>query len=633
MIEELEPIEAVLQSPNSEPEGTAKALGALAKLLDPDSNALSRQSTQLTEQIFERAVNLVANLRADAESAELGGCLIAIAQFAYISGHVLKGLEHSQRAVSVIRRVGPRPLLRKTLSLLGLLLADSGNFAGAMEACAEALEISVELGDPLAECAVLINLACALLSAARYGEALVCLKRTVAICELQPESAEVFVFLRGTALSNMSIAYLYLEDYAPGLEAAKAAVVALDNPTSASRRLQRVVSEATFVRLLLRVDAANEARPRCEIAKRIAHESGLERAELEASMAEGLCEVHAGSVDVGLSRLSKALDQARVAKCSHRDVLHTLVQANEMANRHDAALMHLRELMKHTRQVRQEHVLLHHRLHLEALQRQEEARAADTETLMEHREVALLDKVASRAAQREVLKARVEMLERVAAMASLREDPTGLHPYRVGKLAALLAQDLGWDEETVFMVELAARLHDIGKIGIPEGLLMKKRRLTDAEIKLAQTHVLIGADILAQSNVAHLKMAEEIARFHHEHWDGGGYPFGLAYSAIPIAARITALADVFDAMTHPRPYKSESSADDALAAVAALRGKQFDPELTDLFRALVLRLQREVGDLNAYLGQAACESPFIRARQKMASTLKGFGDGHPIGRR
>ena len=363
---------------------------------------------------------------------------------------------------------------------------------------------------------------------------------------------------------------------------------------------------------------------RCELAKRIAHESGLERAEMEASIAEGLCEVQSGMVDVGLSRLSRALDKARVQKGPLREVLHAMVQANEMANRHDAALMYLRELMKHTRQVRQEHALLHHRLHLESLQRQEEARAADTETLMEHREVALLDKVASQAAQREALKARTEMLERVAAMACLREDATGLHPYRVGKLAALLAQELGWDEETVFMVELAARLHDIGKIGIPEGLLMKKRRLTDAEIKLVRTHVLIGADILAQSNVPHLKMAEEIARFHHEHWDGGGYPFGLAYSAIPIAARITALADVFDAMTHGRLYEQAQSTNDALAAIAALRGKQFDPELTDLFRALVLRLQREVGALDAYLSQAAHESSFIRAHRKIDNTLKQF---------
>ena len=100
-----------------------------------------------------------------------------------------------------------------------------------------------------------------------------------------------------------------------------------------------------------------------------------------------------------------------------RDALITMVKANELANRHDAALVYLRELMKHTRQVRQEHALLHHRLHLEALQQQEQARTLDAETLMEHREVTLLDRVVAQAAQREALKARVEMLERVATMA------------------------------------------------------------------------------------------------------------------------------------------------------------------------------------------------------------------------
>jgi putative two-component system response regulator len=624
MIEDLEAIEAVLGSANSAPEDAAQALAALAGLLDPNSEATSRQSTQMAEQIFGRAVDLLAATRAVADGPELANCLLAIASFASVSGQSLKGLSHAQWAVTVTRRLGSRSLLRRALSLRGVLLKDSGNLAGAIEAYAEALEIAGQLGDPLAECVVLNNLASALLTAARYGEVLVCLKRAVALCELQPKDNSVFLFLRGAAQSNMAVAYLHLEDYAPGLDAARSAIAALNSPTNVSERLARVIAEGNYVRLLLQVDAADEARRRCEIAKHIAHETGLERVEIEASTTEGLCEVHSGMVDVGLSRLSRALDRARVMKGRLPEVLYTLVQANEIANRHDAALVHLRELMKYTRQMRQEHALLHHRLHLEALQLQEEQ--ADSERLLEHREVALIDKVASQAARREALKARVEMLERVAAMAGLREDSTGLHPYRVGKLAALLAHELGWDEQTVFLVELAARLHDIGKIGIPERVLMKKGRLTDAETELARSHVLIGAEILAQSNVAHLKMAEEIARFHHEHWDGGGYPFGLAYSGIPIAARITALADVFDAMTHPRPYRDASSAHDALAAIAALRGKQFDPELTDLFRALVLRLQREVGDLDAYLGQAAHESPFIRARRKIDETLHDFQD-------
>ena len=624
MIEDLHVIEAVLTSANPAPEDTAQALGALTRLLDPNSEAASRRSTQTAEQIFGRAVDLVAALRVDAEVPELADCLISIAQFAYLSGQALKGLEQAQRGVNVIRRLGSRPLLRRALSLLGLVLAESGDLAGAMEAYAEALEISIELHDRIAEGAVLNNLGIALLYAARYAESLLCLQRVVVLSKSQPQDTEPFPLVRASALTNIAIACLHVEDYARGLDSAKEAIDLLDNPSTACRRLARVNAEANYVRLLLQVDAADEARQRCEVARQIAHESGLERAEMEASIADGLCEVHSGMVDVGLSRLSRALDKARVQKGPLREVLYAMVQANEMANRHDAALVYLRELMKHTRQVRQEHALLHHRLHLEALQRQEEARATDSETVMEHREVTLLDRVASQAAQREALKARTEMLERVAAMAGLREDPSGLHPYRVGKLAGLLAQELGWDEETVFLVELAARLHDIGKIGIPERVLTKKGRLTDAETELARLHVVIGAEILAQSNVAHLKMAEEIARFHHEHWDGGGYPFGLAYSAIPIAARITALADVFDAMTHSRPHKGAASADDALAEIAALRGKQFDPELTDLFRALVLRLQREVGDLDAFLGQAAHESAFIQARRKIDDTLKQF---------
>jgi putative two-component system response regulator len=126
---------------------------------------------------------------------------------------------------------------------------------------------------------------------------------------------------------------------------------------------------------------------------------------------------------------------------------------------------------------------------------------------------------------------------------------------------------------------------------------------------------------LAQSNIVHMKLAEEIARFHHEHWDGNGYPFGLRYSAIPLAARITALADVFDTLTH-RVAEEISTVSDALATIATFRGKQFDPELTDLFLTLIPRLQQEVGDLDAYLGQAGRDSPFIRARNKIDDTLR-----------
>src|SRR5205807_10435350 len=164
-----------------------------------------------------------------------------------------------------------------------------------------------------------------------------------------------------------ALACLHLEDYGRGLRAAKEGVELQANPSTSAARLARVLAETHYTRLLLEVDAPQAARERCEIAKRIAHESGLERAELQAGMAEGLCEVHSGTVDVGLSRLSKVLERARVLKGTLRDALIAMVKANELAGRTDVALVYLRELMMYTKDAQQASALLHHRLHLEQL--------------------------------------------------------------------------------------------------------------------------------------------------------------------------------------------------------------------------------------------------------------------------
>ena len=128
-----------------------------------------------------------------------------------------------------------------------------------------------------------------------------------------------------------------------------------------------------------------------------------------------------------------------------------------------------------------------------------------------------------------------------------------------------------------------------------------------------------------------MQTAEEIARFHHEWWDGTGYPTGLAGDRIPIAARITALADVFDALTHKRPYKEPWPLDSTLTEIMALSGRQFDPKLTDLFLGLVGRLRREHADLDAFLGEAANASPFLQARAKIKETLLLSTDGNENG--
>jgi putative two-component system response regulator len=269
------------------------------------------------------------------------------------------------------------------------------------------------------------------------------------------------------------------------------------------------------------------------------------------------------------------------------------------------------------RKTQQENALKHVDLHLEKLG-QSHAGDEQVATRLQRHEAALRGKVA----EQELFKSRIEMLERLAVTAELRDDSTGEHSYRVGKLASLLAQEFGCDEDTCYMIELAARLHDIGKIGVPDAILLKPDKLNDAERQIMRTHTTVGAELLSKSNIPHMQMAEEIARHHHEWWDGTGYPGNLSGSAIPLSARITALADVFDALTHKRPYKVAWPVEAALDEIAELKGSQFDPQLADLFIVLIDRLRKDYSDMDAFLGQAAQESPFLQARTRIWHALE-----------
>jgi putative two-component system response regulator len=302
-------------------------------------------------------------------------------------------------------------------------------------------------------------------------------------------------------------------------------------------------------------------------------------------------------------------------------ILRVLVSAHEDVGDVGEALGYLRELTEVVRTQREQAALMHHKYHMERLER-DQVDEISQEHLLERKEKLLEGKLADRR-YREL---STESLERLAVTAELRDDSTGEHSYRVGLLASLLARDLGCDEEFIFNMDLAGRLHDIGKIGIPDHILLKPGRLTEIEFNVMKTHTTVGAELLARSNLPQMQVAEEIARYHHERWDGKGYPDGLAGEGIPKAARITALADVFDALTHARPYKHAWPVADSIEEIKRLSGTHFDPEMTPVFIALVHRLMREHGDLDEYLGQAARKSAFIQARKNIAATLRRRDD-------
>ncbi|HEX6135848.1 MAG TPA: HD domain-containing phosphohydrolase [Longimicrobiales bacterium] len=200
------------------------------------------------------------------------------------------------------------------------------------------------------------------------------------------------------------------------------------------------------------------------------------------------------------------------------------------------------------------------------------------EQLREHN-TTLEHRVAERT--HELEDARLEILYRLARAAEFRDDHTGRHTLRVGRVAGRIAQVLGLPSESQELIARAAPLHDIGKIGIPDSILLKQDRLTPNERDVIQSHTVIGADILSGSRFALLQLAEEIALSHHERWDGAGYPHGLAREMIPLSGRIVAVADVLDALTHDRPYKPAWTMREALAEIEANAGTQFDPGVVE----------------------------------------------------
>ena len=197
--------------------------------------------------------------------------------------------------------------------------------------------------------------------------------------------------------------------------------------------------------------------------------------------------------------------------------------------------------------------------------------------------------------------ARLETLECLARMAELRDDETGRHTVRVGEMSAILAEAIGLDADECELIRRAAPLHDTGKIGIPDAVLLKRGKLTDEEFELVKSHTTLGVTILEGARSPVLHLAREIALTHHERWDGSGYPAGLAAEQIPISGRIVALADVFDALTHERPYKHAWPVDAAVAEIQNQSSRQFDPAVVEAMLQTLPAFSRAV---RADLGQA-----------------------------
>ncbi|SHF51452.1 putative two-component system response regulator [Desulfacinum infernum DSM 9756] len=197
-----------------------------------------------------------------------------------------------------------------------------------------------------------------------------------------------------------------------------------------------------------------------------------------------------------------------------------------------------------------------------------------------------------------------ETILRLCRAAEYRDEETGMHIWRMSRYSAAVAEAMGLGSDFVESMLHAAPMHDIGKIGIPDHILLKPGRLTDHEREIMKKHTLIGARILEGGRTAYVRMGEVIALTHHEKWNGTGYPRGLKGNEIPLEGRIVAVADVFDALTSRRPYKEPYSLEKSLEVIGRERGGHFDPEVVDaFFRALdrIRSIREEFDDRRAQL--------------------------------
>jgi HD domain/CHASE2 domain len=193
---------------------------------------------------------------------------------------------------------------------------------------------------------------------------------------------------------------------------------------------------------------------------------------------------------------------------------------------------------------------------------------------------------------RELRDTQLEIAQRLGTAVESRDSETGLHIERIGRFCERLALEIGMSTADAELLRHASALHDVGKVGIPDRILLKPGGLDPVEWETMKTHTTIASDILGGSSSRLIQLAEMVALSHHERWDGSGYPHGLRGEQIPLVGRICAICDVFDALLSARPYKEPWPLDDVLAEIERLRGTQFDPELVDAFLPLARDLHR-----------------------------------------
>lgn len=550
------------------------------------------------------------------------GLLIDVASQYYLHGQkVFNAVEPIALAAMLAEQQGEQSLLRRALSVQGLVLTATRNTPDALRALMRALDIAEGMGDAYGTAVAWVNISVTFLEATLYLDARVCYQRADEMARFVQNDSQRSS-LQARALHGAALCGLYLHEFLQGVESCDQALRLLNEPHDREQEQLRALVEATYAQILLALNRVDEAAQHAASAREMAVRSGAARAKISAATVSGLVEVYKGNVDVGISRIVAIRDQAKALAPSYQDALRASINAYERAGQPDRALSMNRELMMHVRNVHREAILQQQQQHLQRLG------LPDTDTailrVLEDKDEALKQKLEDAAAK------QGEFLEHMALTVELREEDSGEHAFRVAMWAHLLALEHGIDPEEAQRIELAARLHDIGKVVIPDSVIRKRTALSQGERQLIETHAATGADFLIRAKVPYADLAEEIARYHHECWSGEGYPDGISGDAIPLPARIVGLCDAFDSLVHQRPWRPAWRVEEALGHLVRESARQFDPKLVEQFIPLVRRTFAKHADVDAYLAQSAQQTPLWTMRRSLVERLLRPAPGETV---
>lgn len=535
-------------------------------------------------------------------------CLSLIARWHYYDVDFEAAAVCSAAAVALARTLGEPCVRAKALKIMGIALFEGGKLAEAIPVVLEGLENARLARDDVQVSETLTNLGITLQYAARHSLAQECYEQATAI---SPRSSQVWT----------NKAYLFLEvgEIACGLEAAQRGLSLMPNVKSVEWRINRIHLEVLLARLRVAIGDIQEAREHANTALAEASHT-TEFGRRLARLAFLLVDAHDRSTsDKAIECLLGEVRQNRPSFSLYRTSLQVAVAALRAAGRPEQALGFLREIAELDTMQRA-------RVASQTLPPDLSEQSLELDHLADARTREQLSSLLAQAARKHAaMDQQLQDLVGMAIRAELREEDTfsnGEHVFRVARLAECLAQEVGCTNEEIHVARLAGLLHDVGKTFAPDQVLLKRRTLTDKEKALLRRHSEDGAVLIENLKYETLLPVAEAVRHSHERWDGVGYPEGLQGEDIPMPARIIAICDSFDAMTHWRPFRSPRSFASAMSEIEAGAGSRYDPRLSRLFVTLLRRLHREAEDLDRFLAEGAEISPVVQEQRRLARLLR-----------